>query len=106
MLSGFRNQVKTAYFVKMFHEESITIKGFPVQDGTSRKRFDLVAGSCFPLENPKLVSRVKKELDLYLSDNINSWQLQSDGSYSQNRPVRGQRKRSAQERLLATLAIS
>ena len=72
-------------------------------DGMVRN-LDMRVETCFPLEEPKLISRVKKELDLYLSDNISSWQLQSDGSYSQNKPGRGQRKRSVQEKLLATLA--
>lgn len=71
-------------------------------DGMVRN-LDMRVETCFPLENPKLVNRVKKELDLYLSDNVSSWELQTDGSYVQNRP-RGQRKRNAQERLLASLA--
>ncbi|KEQ16395.1 transposase [Endozoicomonas numazuensis] len=52
-----------------------------------------------------LVTRFrKKELELYLSDNTCSWQLQSDGHYLQNKPSRGQRRRNTQRRLLETLA--
>jgi polyphosphate kinase len=35
----------------------------------------------FPIEGKKLQQRVRKELDLYLSDNTSAWQLQSDGQY-------------------------
>ena len=72
-------------------------------DGMVRN-LDMRVETCFPVEEPKLVSRVKKELDLYLADNVSSWQLESDGTYTQNRPVRGQRKKNAQEKLLMTLA--
>ena len=60
--------------------------------------------ACFPIENPKLATRVKKELDLYLTDNTGSWKLLSDGSYEQSRPVRNQKPRNAQQALLETLA--
>ncbi|OQX39701.1 MAG: polyphosphate kinase 1 [Oceanospirillales bacterium LUC14_002_19_P2] len=59
---------------------------------------------CFPIENPKLVTRIKKELELYLTDNTGSWKLLPDGSYEQNRPVRNQKTRNAQLALLETLA--
>ncbi|GFR70326.1 polyphosphate kinase [Elysia marginata] len=60
--------------------------------------------ACFPIENPKLVTRIKKELELYLTDNTGSWKLLPDGSYEQNRPVRNQKTRNAQQALLETLA--
>ncbi|GAA4651570.1 polyphosphate kinase 1 [Kistimonas scapharcae] len=60
--------------------------------------------ACFPIENPKLATRIKKELDLYLTDNTGSWKLLPDGSYEQNRPVRNQKPRNAQQALLETLA--
>ncbi len=72
-------------------------------DGMVRN-LDMRVEACFPIENPKLASRVKKELDLYLTDNVCSWQLDSEGNYTLIRPTRGQRKRSAQDKLLATLA--
>jgi polyphosphate kinase len=37
--------------------------------------------SCFPIEDKKLRERVIKELDYYLQDNMQAWELQSDGSY-------------------------
>ncbi len=60
--------------------------------------------ACFPIENPKLAIRIKRELELYLTDNTGSWKLLSDGSYEQSRPVRNQKPRNAQQALLETLA--
>jgi len=37
--------------------------------------------SCFPIEEKKLRERVVKELGYYLQDNMQAWELQSDGSY-------------------------
>ena len=40
----------------------------------------------FPLESPKLVARVLRDLEDYLRDNCQSWQLQADGRYLLNSP--------------------
>lgn len=37
--------------------------------------------TAFPIENKKLRERIIEELQLYLNDNSQSWQLQSDGEY-------------------------
>lgn len=37
--------------------------------------------SCFPIEDKKIRERMIKELDYYLQDNLQAWELQSDGSY-------------------------
>jgi len=45
---------------------------------------------CFPILNPKLAQRVVDELDLYLEERVQSWELQSDGEYqplTANRPA-------------------
>ncbi len=42
---------------------------------------------------------LKESLQIYLSDNTQSWQLQSDGSYKQNTPGNAAPK-SAQSTLL------
>ena len=44
----------------------------------------------FPIEGKKMQQRVRKELDLYLSDNASAWQLQADGQY-QRPSTSGQR---------------
>ncbi|MEL0636680.1 polyphosphate kinase 1 [Marinomonas sp. TI.3.20] len=59
----------------------------------------------FPLQDLKLSRRVKKELELYLADNTQSWVLQSDGSYQLSKPRKGE-YRSAQRTLLSDLADS
>ena len=57
----------------------------------------------FPIQDNKLARRVKKELESYLSDNTQSWLLQSDGTYQLSKPRKGE-YRSAQRSLLAELA--
>lgn len=57
----------------------------------------------FPLQDHKMARRVKKELEFYLSDNTQSWVLQSDGSYQLSKPRKGE-YRSAQRTLLSDLA--
>lgn len=43
--------------------------------------------TCFPVEEKRMKKKVLKEgLQLYLSDNVQSWILQSDGSYKQSTP--------------------
>ncbi len=59
----------------------------------------------FPLQDYKQTRRVKKELEYYLSDNTQSWILQSDGSYQLSKP-RKDDYRSAQRTLLNELANS
>ena len=72
-------------------------------DGMSRNLNSRVE-TCFPIEEPKMASRVVKELELYLSDNVRSWTLKSDGTYEQNKPARGQRRKNVQKKLLENLA--
>ncbi len=56
--------------------------------------------TCFPVEEKRMKKKVLKEgLQIYLSDNTQSWQLQSDGSYKQNTPGNAAPK-SAQSTLL------
>ncbi|AQZ94405.1 polyphosphate kinase 1 [Halopseudomonas phragmitis] len=62
--------------------------------------------TCFPLEGKKLVSRAKQELQVFLSDNTQSWILQPDGSYLRSSPTGNQNPRSAQMTLLEKLASS
>ena len=40
----------------------------------------------FPVEDKDLAARLKDDLDAYLADNCQSWELQADGSYVQNQP--------------------
>lgn len=67
------------------------------------RNLDMRVETCFPIEGKRLISRVKKELELYLTDNTHSWILQSDGSYIRSRPVGNQIPRSAQQILFEQL---
>ena len=60
---------------------------------------------CFPIENPKLVVRVRKELEAYLTDNTRSYALNAEGFYKRRQPVGKQKLRNAQQALLESLSV-
>ena len=72
-------------------------------DGMARN-LDRRIEIAFPIEDKKLASRVRKELDMYISDNVSSWLLQADGSYIRNRPRVGQKKCCVQNNLIEMLS--
>ncbi len=60
--------------------------------------------TCFPILEPALAARVFKEvLQNYLDDNLNAWELGSDGVYTKLAPADGQAPHSAQATLLANV---
>ncbi len=59
--------------------------------------------TCFPIEEKSLRERVLTELNYYLADNVQAWELQSDGTYRRLEPAPGEPARSAQATLLAEL---
>ncbi len=59
--------------------------------------------TCFPIEDKKLHARVLTELECYLKDNSQSWQLQSDGQYVKNQPSEGEEEYQVQTELLNQL---
>jgi polyphosphate kinase len=59
--------------------------------------------TCFPVTG-KHGERVKKELDYYLADNTQSWELKADGSYTLLAPEEGVEPFSAQQQLLRDFA--
>lgn len=68
------------------------------------RNLDKRVETCFPVEGRKLILRVKKELEAYLTDNTHSWQLQADGRYLRNTPSGNQNPRNAQLTLFERLA--
>jgi polyphosphate kinase len=68
------------------------------------RNLDKRVETCFPVEGRKLIVRVKKELEGYLTDNTHSWILQPDGSYLRSSPTGNQNARSAQDTLLERLS--
>lgn len=61
--------------------------------------------TCFPIEDEKLASRVIEELNMYLEDNCQAWELQSDGSYVKVQPGKDEEIYSAQQMLLEKWGI-
>ncbi|WP_151702195.1 polyphosphate kinase 1 [Nitrincola alkalilacustris] len=49
--------------------------------------------------------RIKNELDYYLQDNTQSWELHSDGSYTLLQPAEGEERFCAQQKLLEEFAV-
>jgi len=58
----------------------------------------------FPIEDPEIKERLLADLDLFLSDNLQAWELQSDGTYRQLVPKPDAEPTSAQLQLLANLS--
>ena len=58
----------------------------------------------FPIVDPEIRQRLLSDLDTYLSDNTQAWQLESDGVYERIVADEGSPAISAQSRLLAQLA--
>ena len=52
----------------------------------------------------KYADRLKRDLDFYMRDNCQSWELHADGSYIQNKPEEGEEAFSAQQALLEEFA--
>ena len=67
------------------------------------RNLDKRVETCFPVEGRKLILRVKKELESYLSDNTQAWVLQPDGRYLRTSPSGNANPRSAQAGLLEKL---
>ena len=58
----------------------------------------------YPILDSESKARLIGDLDLYLSDNTNAWQLMPDGSYRRLSPRAGERPLSAHDSLLERLA--
>jgi len=59
---------------------------------------------CFPILNARLQARIRNDLQIYLTDNYQSWELQSDDNYILNTLGKDEDLRSAQALLLEKLA--
>ncbi len=57
---------------------------------------------CFPILNSRLAKRVREELDMYLKDRVQSWEMQADGEYKPAMMKRGG-DTGVQEKLLEKL---
>jgi polyphosphate kinase len=68
------------------------------------RNLDRRVESCFPVEGKKMITRVKKEVEAYLTDNTHAWILQPDGTYARLTPTGNQNPRHAQATLLDRLS--
>jgi len=59
--------------------------------------------TCFPIRQRPLKDRLKADLELYLADNCQAWELQQDGTYEKLSPG-AEAPKSAQEAFLSSLA--
>ena len=89
------------YFLNAGGEEKLFLSSADWMERNLDKRIE----ACFPLEQPKLLRRIKKELSYYLRDNTHAWLLQSDGSYVRRQPAPDEKARHAQQRLQDKLAL-
>jgi polyphosphate kinase len=58
----------------------------------------------FPIRDQALKARLMSDLDTYLADNVQAWELRADGSYVQLKPEGGAEPKAAQLTLLRQLA--
>ncbi len=89
------------YFLNSAGDEQLLLSSADWMERNLDKRIE----TCFPLENKKMITRVKKELLTYLRDNTHAWLLQSDGSYQHLQPDDAESASNAQALLLEKLSI-
>ncbi|PVZ10403.1 MULTISPECIES: polyphosphate kinase 1 [unclassified Pseudomonas] len=89
------------YYFQNGGEEQLYLSSADWMERNLDKRVE----TCFPVEGKKLVTRVKKELEAYLTDNTHAWILQPDGTYSRQTPTGNQNPRNAQAALLDKLSL-
>jgi polyphosphate kinase len=58
----------------------------------------------FPIRDEALKARLMSDLDTYLADNVQAWELRADGTYVQLKPENGAEPKAAQLVLLRQLA--
>jgi len=61
--------------------------------------------TCFPIEDEKLADRMVEELNMYMEDNCQAWELQSDGNYIKVAPKKDAEIFSVQQTLLEKWGI-
>ncbi|MBB3102617.1 polyphosphate kinase 1 [Azomonas macrocytogenes] len=102
VVGRFLEHSRVYYFLNDGGEEKLYLSSADWMERNLDKRVE----TCFPIEGKKLLLRVKKELDLYLHDNTQSWILQPDGSYVRLAPTGHQSSRSSQNVLLEKLTAA
>jgi polyphosphate kinase len=101
IIGRFLEHSRVYYFLNE-GQEQIWLSSADMMERNLDKRVE----TCFPLEGKKLIARAKQELQVFLTDNTQSWILQPDGSYLRSSPTGNQIARSAQATLLEKLGNS
>jgi polyphosphate kinase len=61
--------------------------------------------SCFEIRQKAMKEQIRGDLELFLSDNCQAWELHGDGSYERLSPRNGEERISAQDKFLEQLAL-
>ena len=101
IIGRFLEHSRVYYFLNE-GQEQVWMSSADMMERNLDKRVE----TCFPLEGKKLITRAKQELQVFMTDNTQSWVLQPDGSYVRSSPTGNQIARSAQSTLLEKLASS
>jgi polyphosphate kinase len=100
IIGRFLEHTRVFYFHNA-GEEKIYLSSADWMERNLDKRVE----TCFPVDGKKLITRVKKELETYLTDNTHAWVLQPDGRYLRLNPTGNQNPRCAQSNLLEKLSM-
>ena len=61
--------------------------------------------SCFEIRQKMMKDQIRSDLELFLADNCQAWELRGDSSYERITPATPEQRVSAQETFLAELAV-
>lgn len=99
IIGRFLEHSRVYYFLNDGHEK-LYLSSADWMERNLHKRIEVA----FPIEHKTLMQRIKRDLERYLDDNCQSWQMQPDGRYLLNEPGDHER-RSAQQELLQRMAL-
>jgi polyphosphate kinase len=99
IVGRFLEHSRCYYFRNGGHEE-VFCASADWMDRNFFRRIELM----FPIIDPQLRARLVADLDVYLSDNVQAWELRADGRYEKLAPSPHDAPRSAQSTLLRSLA--
>jgi polyphosphate kinase len=88
------------YYFRNGGHEAVFCASADWMDRNFFRRIELM----FPIIDPALRARLVADLDVYLSDNVQAWELRADGGYEKLAPSPHDAPRSAQSTLLRSLA--
>ncbi|HEX6997296.1 MAG TPA: polyphosphate kinase 1 [Gammaproteobacteria bacterium] len=88
------------YYFHNNGEEEVYCASADWMDRNFFRRIELM----FPILDPEHKARLIADLDTYLADNVQAWELKADGSYVRLEPQPGQDAVCAQQKLLRQLA--